>query len=73
MGNTRTDIFCDFFFFLVVGWGEKATCKSYLPLHHITKGIIFKTNVAISIKHLLHRQNILKTLSIFMVAMDVAY
>ena len=69
MGNTRTDIFCDFFFFLVVGWGE----LSYLPLHHITKGIIFKTNVAISIKHLLHRQNILKTLSIFMLAMDVAY
>ena len=70
MGNTRTDIFCDFFFFFfVVGLGE----LSYLPLHHITKGIIFKTNIAISVKHLLHRQNILKTLSMFMLATDVAY
>lgn len=70
MGNTRTDIFCDFVVVVVVvGLGE----LSYLPLHHVTKGIIFKTNIAISVKHLLHRQNILKTLSMFMLATDVAY
>jgi len=70
MGNTRTDIFCDFFVVVVVvGLGK----LSYLPLHHVTKGIIFKTNIAISVKHLLHRQNILKTLSMFMLATDVAY
>ena len=70
MGNTRTDIFCDFVVVVVVvGLGE----LSYLPLHQVTKGIIFKTNIAISVKHLLHRQNILKTLSMFMLATDVAY
>lgn len=65
MGNTRIEIFCDF-------WGVGGRL-SYLPLHPITKGIIFKINITISVKHLLHRESILKYLSIFMLAMDVAY
>ena len=65
MGNTRIEIFCDF-----LGVGGRL---SYLPLHHVTKGIIFKINITISVKHLLHRESILKYLSILMLAMNAAY